>query len=136
MRTHTSSGHFIFFHHSRFHNNFYLDLILQQGRDITPCSRQCTCSHMLTLLLASVFVEDGFLLFTSVHESTSGFFAPTNFSNFNFWEKETGLTVWQAGLTLHREEPPPFSFLSEDQKRRLCMNHVNPLRSPQPKLQD
>lgn len=76
----------IFFHHSSFHNNFYLDLILQQGRGIPPCSRYCTYFHTLTLLLASVFVDDGFLLFTSVHESTSGFFAPTNFSNFNFRE--------------------------------------------------
>ena len=96
MRTCPSSSYFIFFHPSWFQNNFYLDLILQQGRDITPCSRQCTCSHMLTLLLASVFVDDGFLLFTSVHESTSGFFAPTNFSNFNFLEKETGMTAWQG----------------------------------------
>ena len=51
----------------------------------------------------------------------------------------SGVRNWPdsvAGLTLHRAEPPPFPFLSEDEKRRLCINHAKPLRSPQPKLQD
>ena len=30
----------------------------------------------------------------------------------------------------------PFVFLSEEEKGSLCLNHVKPLKSPQPKLLD
>ena len=35
-----------------------------------------------------------------------------------------------------RVEPPPFVFLSEEEKRRLYLNGVKPLKSPQLKLLD
>ena len=32
-------------------------------------------------------------------------------------------------ITLRAE--PPFAFLSEEEKRRLCLNHIKPFRLPQ-----
>ena len=37
---------------------------------------------------------------------------------------------WGLGAELH------FVFLSEEEKRRLCLNHIKPLKSLQPKLLD
>ena len=37
-------------------------------------------------------------------------------------------------ITLRAE--PPFAFLSEEEERRLCLNHIKPFRLPQPKLLD
>ena len=31
---------------------------------------------------------------------------------------------------------PPFVFFLIEEKRRLCLNHVKPLKSPQPELLD
>ena len=38
------------------------------------------------------------------------------------------------GCNTLQTEPPPFAFLSEEEKRRLYLNRVKPLKSPQLKL--
>ena len=44
-------------------------------------------------------------------------------------------TSYKTGVT-QRTEPPLVFFLIEKGKRRLYLNHVKPLKSPQPELLD
>ena len=37
---------------------------------------------------------------------------------------------------IHPTSRASIVFLSEEEKRRHCLNHIKPLRSPHPKLQD
>ena len=46
--------------------------------------------------------------------------------------------IVEGALRCTLREEPSFVFLSEENKRRPCLNHidVNPLKSPQPELLD